>query len=179
VRLARDRAVRTSTARATLLVAGWRGHGALEAGLVSAVTKLMGSLNDLSTSLRGVLIKRRHRVGTLSSSLSTFDVLGRVNGKSHRTVGMAMGVSVLCHQHRRRLSSPCVPTVEEEQSDDVTKQTERSDNGDDHSIADLWRADESTERFETDGKTKRQEEYTVDERTENLSSLPSVRVGRG
>lgn len=67
--------------------------------------------------------------------------------------------------------------MEKEQPNDVTQKTKRADNGDNHSIADLWRADKSSNRFQTDRHAKGQEEDTIDKRTKNLGSLPSVRVG--
>jgi hypothetical protein len=66
--------------------------------------------------------------------------------------------------------------VEQEQSDDVTGQPQRSDNDDQLGVRDLADVEEPFNGFHEDRETQGEQEDTVDERSEDFGSLPSVRV---
>jgi hypothetical protein len=66
--------------------------------------------------------------------------------------------------------------VEQEQSDDVTGQSQRSDNDDQFGVRDLADVEEPFDGFHEDRETQCEQEDSVDERSEDFGSLPSVRV---
>lgn len=67
-------------------------------------------------------------------------------------------------------------TVEQEQPDDVTGQSQRPNNDDELGVRDLADVEEPLDGFHKDGKAQGEQEDTVDERSEDFRSLPSVRV---
>jgi hypothetical protein len=66
--------------------------------------------------------------------------------------------------------------MEEKKTDNVRCQTKAANNEDDLRVGDFLWFDKSLDRFEEDGKTQRNQEDPVDEGTEGLCALPTVRV---
>lgn len=66
--------------------------------------------------------------------------------------------------------------VEEEQTHDVRSQTQASHDQNQFGLRNLLRFDESLNSLEEDADTQRDQEDTVDERTERLGALPSIGI---
>jgi hypothetical protein len=69
-------------------------------------------------------------------------------------------------------------TVEEEQPNNIARQSQTSNDHDQLWRRDLGRGYDPPNRLQRDRHAQRHKEDTVNERTEDLGSLPPVRVGR-
>ena len=147
--------------------AGMDGRRAAEEGVIVNALSQAGSLDDLSAGFGRVLVQRAPRISTCALRagrgrlLVLLVVLGQGDGAVRVT---AVGVTML---------------VEEEEANNVGRETERTDKHDELGVGDLGRRNAASDRLETDGDTKSDQENTVDKSTEDLCSLPSVRVGTG
>ncbi len=68
--------------------------------------------------------------------------------------------------------------MEKEQPHNIAHQPQSSHNDDDLRVADLGRGDDPSKRLKSDTNAKCNKEDTVDERAQDLGSLPAVGVFR-
>lgn len=68
--------------------------------------------------------------------------------------------------------------MEKEKADDVTQQTQAAHHNNQLGVGNLRGRDDPANSFQSDGDTKGNKKDTVNESTENFSTLPTIRIGR-
>lgn len=66
--------------------------------------------------------------------------------------------------------------VEEEETNNVGCQSEGANDYNEARVLHLSHVDEALQRLHEDGEAERQQEHAVDQRTQDLGALPSIRV---